>query len=100
MVVEFADDGQLNVPVYLLPVTDGPVPMGVGAGDLQLESVLYPKLTAKPFCAELRLEPVTVINWLTGPVVGALVNEVVGAMTLKESLIRFPRLLPAIVAHT
>ena len=94
------DDGQLNEAEYELPLTAVPALIEVGAGDLHRGSVLYPKLTTKPFCAELRLEPVTVINWLTGPVVGALVNEVVGAVTLKESLIRSPRLLPVIVAHT
>ena len=76
------DDGQVNEAEYELPDIGVPVPILVGAGDLQLASVLYPKETTVPFVAVM-LEPVTVIDWLTGPVVGLLVNEVDGAEAWK-----------------
>ena len=94
------DDGQVNVAEYELPDTGVPVPILVGAGDLQLASVLYPKETTVPFVAVM-LEPVTVIDWPTGPVVGLLVNEVVGASTVNwlEAVIS-KGALPIIVTHT
>jgi len=94
------DDGQVNEAEYELPDIGVPVPILVGAGDLQLASVLYPKETTVPFVAVM-LEPVTVIDWLTGPVVGLLVNEVVGASTVNWLEAGISKgTLPIIVTHT